>query len=116
VRAGAVADEALADLYAEAHALVTPSACESFGIPAAEAMRAGLPVVAADEPWARELGRDAIVLARPEAGAVAAAVRTLEDEAEWRRRSLAGVEVASGYTWRGTAAGLAAAAREALAA
>lgn len=116
VRAGVVGDEALADLYAEAHALVTTSACESFGIPAAEAMRAGLPVVAADEPWARELGRDAIVLARPEAGAVAAAVRTLEDEAEWRRRSLAGAEVASGYTWRGTAAGLAAAAREALAA
>ena len=114
-RAGAVADQALADLYAGAHALVSPSACESFGLPAAEAMHAGLPVVAADEPWSRELGRDAIVLGRPDPASFAAAVRTLEDDAEWRRRSAAGVAAASGYTWQATARGLAAAAREALA-
>jgi glycosyltransferase involved in cell wall biosynthesis len=112
-RLGAVDDGELARRYASAFAVVAPSACESFGIPVAEAMRAGVPVVAADEPWSRELAGEAAILAEAEPGAFAEGVRRLSDEAAWRERSEAGRRAAAEYTWAGTAAGLVAAAKEA---
>jgi glycosyltransferase involved in cell wall biosynthesis len=114
-RASVATDVELASLYASARALLAPSACESFGVPVAEAMHAGLPVVAADEPWSRELAKDAAALVPCESGAFAAAVLALENAGERRRRSDAGRERALPLTWRRTAQGLAAAAREALA-
>lgn len=114
-RVGVASDEDLAALYARAHALVAPSACESFGIPVAEAMHAGVPVIAADEQWARELTAGAALLAEPEAAAFAGALWALEDDETRIRLSSAGVERARAFTWARTARGLAQAAQAALA-
>jgi glycosyltransferase involved in cell wall biosynthesis len=112
-RVGVVHDTELAELYASAFAAVATSACESFGIPVAEAMRGGLPIVAIDEPWSRELAKDAAILVPPRPDALAHAIRSLEDESVSCERSLAGRKVAGLYTWSGTARGIAAAAQEA---
>jgi glycosyltransferase involved in cell wall biosynthesis len=52
---GFVPDEDLAELYSGALALVLPSACEGFGLPAVEAAACGTPVVATRESPLPEL-------------------------------------------------------------
>jgi len=47
--------EGMPALYAEANALIYPSAFESFGLPLIEAQRAGLPIVAAERDYVRDL-------------------------------------------------------------
>lgn len=55
-RAAAADDRQLADLYARAAVTVCPSAYEGYGLPLAEALRSGCPVVASDLPAHREVG------------------------------------------------------------
>ncbi|WP_232307896.1 glycosyltransferase [Sphingomonas hankookensis] len=45
----------VAAMYSAADALVFPSFTESYGLPLVEAMTIGMPIVAADRPYAREL-------------------------------------------------------------
>ncbi len=52
-RLGRVSDEELARLYARAWVFCLPSSYEGFGIPYAEAMSAGLPVVSTRNPGSR---------------------------------------------------------------
>lgn len=52
---GRVSDEALRDLYAQAHAVVTPSRAEGFSLPVVEACAAGVPSIASDIPAHRAL-------------------------------------------------------------
>ena len=52
---GALDPVALPDVYASADAFVFPSATETQGLVLAEAMAAGLPIVAADVPVSREV-------------------------------------------------------------
>jgi glycosyltransferase involved in cell wall biosynthesis len=111
---GVVSDADLAALLAGAHAVLALSACESFGIPVVEAMRARLPVVAADERWARELVGEAGMLVEPTPDRVAEAVLALADERTRAALAAAGSQAAARYTWRRTAEGLAAAAAEAI--
>lgn len=66
VDVGRVDDDVLRALYASCAALVAPSMLEGFGLPVVEAMACGAPVVAADLPWARALGGEAIAYAHPE--------------------------------------------------
>ncbi len=50
-----VTDEDLSNLYAHAHGVLFPSFEEGFGLPAAEALKLGIPVIASDIPVFREL-------------------------------------------------------------
>ena len=56
VEAGRVGDAELAGLISGARAVLMPSFAEGFGLPVAEALAAGVPVIASDIPVLRETG------------------------------------------------------------
>jgi GT2 family glycosyltransferase len=58
---GHVKDDAFAALWARAGALVFPSLCEGFGMPLLEAMRFGVPIIAADSSALPEVAGEACV-------------------------------------------------------
>jgi alpha-1,3-rhamnosyl/mannosyltransferase len=88
--------------YAESTALVFPSTCESFGIPAVEAMAQGTPVALADSTALPEVGGDAGWYFDPESDdALEAALRALLDRPDERaRRAALGRNIAENYRWR----------------
>jgi glycosyltransferase involved in cell wall biosynthesis len=92
---------ALRAAYAEAAALVFPSTCESFGIPAVEAMAVGCPVVLADSTALPEVGGEAGWYAPPaDEEALASAIRGVLDRPEERARKVEiGRRVAAGFRW-----------------
>jgi len=95
-----VTDAEYAALLEGAYALVHASLDEGFGIPLVEAMSVGTPVVVSDIPIFREIGGDAGVYADPhDPSAFAAAVRSIETPAEWRRRSAAARSQARLFDW-----------------
>jgi alpha-1,3-rhamnosyl/mannosyltransferase len=104
--AGAVSDHDAAALVQGSAALVFPSLCEGFGLPAIEGMAAGVPVIASDIPVMREICGDAARLVdttkpRLLADAITWAVtdRAARDLAE------AGRARAATFTWRRCAEG-----------
>jgi glycosyltransferase involved in cell wall biosynthesis len=102
---GAVDDQALLNLYRGAAALVYPSRYEGFGIPILEAMRCGIPVVAADTSSLPELvGSAGALLSPDDAEAWAAAIlRILEEPATAADLAARSREQAATFTWRRTA-------------
>ena len=96
---GFVQKDELVELYRNAAALVFPTRYEGFGLPVAEAMASGTPVVATPDAAVREVGGDAIVYAEPED--FADAIRSALGERErWIR---AGLERARMFSWEETA-------------
>ena len=87
--------------YAEASALVFPSLCESFGIPAVEAMAQGTPVALADSTALPEIGGDAGWYFKPDSAEslMTTLRRLLDDSNERKRRANLGGETAQGYKW-----------------
>ena len=96
---GFVSKEELVRLTQEAAALVFPTRHEGFGLPVAEAMASGTPVVATPDPAVREVGGDAVVYAEPHEFASALA-KVLADPEPWSR---AGLERAREMSWERTA-------------
>jgi glycosyltransferase involved in cell wall biosynthesis len=94
-------DERLAELYRRALALVYPSRMEGFGLPVAEAMASGCPVVASDLECIREFAGDVPLYAPVgDAPALAAALESLLDDPSQRgERGRRGVEAARGLRW-----------------
>ena len=98
---GAVSDRQLDGLYRGALLLGHPSVAEGFGMPCLEAMRFGLPVVAADIPPVREICGGAAELVPPGdvdvlAGAIA---RLLADPEARAVAAAAGLERAKAFDW-----------------
>ena len=91
----------LIGLFKFAEALVFPSTFEGFGMPVAEALACGLPVVCSDIPPLRETADGCAAFFDPASEeALAEAVRTTLDRAELRaKRVEAGLERARAYTW-----------------
>jgi glycosyltransferase involved in cell wall biosynthesis len=98
---GRVPRGALASLYAGALALVMPSWLEGFGLPPAEALRAGTPAVVSDLPvFAEVLGEGALRVAPGDADALADALVRIAGDAELRARLAAvGAEAIRSLTW-----------------
>ncbi len=103
--AGRMSAEELARLYNEAEVLVSPSLYEGFGLPAAEAMACGTPVVATGAgafPELIEDGATGVLVPAGDAHALAAALRRLLADPTRARAMGAAARrrVAERFTWR----------------
>ena len=107
--AGRVSQDELIRLYRSASLVVVPSRYEGFGLPAAEAMACGTPVVATRAgalPEVMRTGGGGEMVPRDDPEALARAVQGLLDAPE-RRRALgegARERVVSAYAWPSVAA------------
>jgi len=108
-RTGRISDADVAGLYAAASVVAVPSRYEGFGLPAVEAMAAGVALVAADATALPEVVGDAGVLVDPlDAVAWAEVIgRLLGDPEERGRLAVRGRERAQRFTWRANAEGFA---------
>jgi glycosyltransferase involved in cell wall biosynthesis len=105
VRLGYVDDGTRGDLLAGASVYAFPSVYEGFGLPAVEAMQAGVPVVATRAGSLPEVCRDGADLVDVgDAPGLAAALRRVLDDAAHRAALVErGRAVAAGYDWDLTA-------------
>jgi len=108
VRLGFVSEADRGALLAAAGAVAVPSHYEGFGLSAAEAMAAGVPVVASDCGSHREVVGDAglLVPAWDVAGLAAALRDVLTDSSLAARLRAAGPRRAEGFSWARAASGL----------
>lgn len=96
----------LAAIYRRAALLLQPSDREGFGLPVAEAMACGTPVIASDIPALREVGGEAATYCPVgEVGRWVSEVSVLLEERtrhtdRWRARRAAGVAQAQRFDWR----------------
>ncbi len=100
VRTGRVEDGAVPGLMAAAAAVVVPSLYEGFGLPALEAMAAGVPVVAARRGALPEVCGDGALLVEPDGRSLAEGIvavlepdRVLEERVARGRRAGRGVHL-----------------------
>ena len=98
---GYVEDQAREDLYRSARVLVMPSLDEGFGLPALEAMSAGVPVIVSSRGSLPEVVQDAGARVDPsDTGSLAAAVERAVFDQQWAVRAAeAGLARARSFTW-----------------
>ncbi|HVG55390.1 MAG TPA: glycosyltransferase family 1 protein [Vicinamibacterales bacterium] len=102
---GYVPSDQKESLYAGARALIMPSHDEGFGVPALEAMSAGIPVIASDRGALPEVIGSAGTLLDPgDIDGFAAAMDRVAGDRAWAiAQGEAGLRRAAGFTWRETA-------------
>jgi glycosyltransferase involved in cell wall biosynthesis len=105
---GFAPDDDLPALYSMATLFVYPSLYEGFGLPVAEAMACGLPVVCSNASSLPEVGGDAVLYFDPcDVGAMADAMRrALADEALRKELQRKGLEQVKRFSWERAAEGL----------
>ena len=98
---GYVDDQAREDLYRSARVLVLPSLDEGFGLPALEAMAAGVPVIVSTRGSLPEVVHDAGIQVDPsDTTALAAAIERAAFDQPWALRAAqAGLDRARTFTW-----------------
>lgn len=101
-----VDDAALPVLLRHALAFVYPTFAEGFGMPVAEAMASGVPVLTSDNTALPEVAGEAALFADPaQPQAIARALQRLVDDADLRRRlAAAGQARAAALDWQTSAA------------
>jgi len=105
VRTGRLDAGSVPRLMAAATSVVVPSLYEGFGLPALEAMAAGVPVVAARRSALPEVCGDAALLVEPDADALAEGLLTvLAAEFDTGAVIERGRRRAAGFTWEASAA------------
>jgi len=98
---GPLSEIALNHLYNSAYCLVYPSSYEGFGIPVAEAMRAGCPVVSIDCIAVKEIGGLALEVAEENHPvALAEAIKRLETEDYRKAKIKLGLDLSINYSWQ----------------
>lgn len=102
---GYVHADAREDLYRSARVLVLPSLDEGFGLPALEAMAAGVPVIVSSRGSLPEVVQDAGAQVDPsDTHALAAAIERAAFDQTWALRAAqAGLDRARTFTWTGSA-------------
>ena len=86
VKIGHITDDVLAALYRRANLFVFPSLAEGFGLPVAEAMACGTPVVTSQISSMPEVAGDVALLVDPEdVDEIAAAIARLLGDQSLRR-------------------------------
>lgn len=105
---GRLDDADLATVLGRATVLVAPSRAEGFGLPVAEAMAAGVPVVSSDDPALVETGGGALrTVGVGDAAALAAALTEVVGDADLRERMVAAGRLrAADHDWRRVASGV----------
>lgn len=106
VLVGRLPDAAMPGLVAGAAVVVVPSLYEGFGLPALEAMAAGVPVVAAETSSLPEVvGGDGTLVPPTAQGVADGVVWALSGDGEIAARVARGRERAAEFTWERSAAG-----------
>ena len=102
---GYVSEDDLRALYSSCRVFVYPSLYEGFGLPPLEAMACGAPVITSNVSTLKEtVATSARLFAPTDAQALASIiVELLEDQAERRRLSAAGLKRAAEFSWERTA-------------
>jgi len=104
-----IADEEMRAAYSGALALVYPSVYEGFGLPVAEAMACGCPVITARNSSLPEVGGEAVLYVDPRSGEeIGAALREVLKPTVRAHLRVRGIEQAQQFTWKKMAAVMAA--------
>lgn len=113
---GHVSDEDLPRIISLAKVFCFVSYAEAFGLPALEAMAAGIPVVTSNRTCLPEICADAALYVNPDNPAEIAQMidRLLNDQDLWKEKRELGANRARGFSWRASAKKLLSSVRKAV--
>lgn len=102
IRPGFVSEEELHLFYSHSRLFIYPSEYEGFGLPIAEAMASGIPIITSNKTSLPEVANNAGLVINPENNFhfLEAIKKALEDE-DWRKKAKTdGIKVSSRYNWQ----------------